>query len=214
VSSPGPAPVEVPGQEPDAPAPPARRRRTPFAEIRTDLRAGALTTLGIALAGVPAALVWWWLAPSADFRITADGPVPVGAEPSPELMVGVDVVFALVVAGLGLLAGLAVWFLYARRGLGGLLALAVGTAAAGVLAWQVGGLLRPSPTDAELAHVGARVTTGLELNSLPALAVGPFVAVLVYVLAAVLDGRDDLGRRKSAPAPAEESGDRPSLPTA
>jgi hypothetical protein len=62
--------------------------------------------------------------------------------------------------------------------------------------------------------VGARVTTGLELNSLPALAVGPFVAVLVYVLAAVLDGRDDLGRRKSAPAPAEESGDRPSLPTA
>lgn len=192
--------MEVPGAEPHAPATaPARRRWTPLAEIRSDLRPGALTALGIGLAGLPAGLVWWWLAPRADFRIASGGPVPIGPAPSPELQVGVDVVFTLVLAGLGLLAGLAVWFRGGRRGVAALLALAVGAVAAGVLAWQVGGLLRPSPTAAELAHVGGRVTTGLELNSLPALAVGPFVAVLVYLLAAVLDGRDDLGRQKADP---------------
>jgi LPXTG-motif cell wall-anchored protein len=186
--------VEVPGPEPEAAVVPAARRRwTAFAEARGDLRGAALTVVVLGLTGLPAGLVWWWLAPRADFRIESGGPVPIGPEPSPELVVGVDVVFTLVLAGLGLLAGLAVWFLRRRRGVASLLALAVGTAAAGVLAWQLGGLLRPSPTAAELAHVGARVTTGLELNSLPALAVGPFVAVLVYVLAAVMDGRDDLG---------------------
>jgi hypothetical protein len=187
--------VEVPGAEPDAPAVAAARRRwTPFAEIRSDLRAAALAVLVLGLTGLPAGLVWWWLAPRADFRIASGGPTPIGGEPSPELLVGDDVVFLLVLAGLGLLAGLVVWLRRSRRGVAALLALGVGTAAAGALAWQVGGLLGPDPTDAELHHVGAQVTTGLNLASLPALAVGPFVAVLVYVLAAVLDGRDALGR--------------------
>jgi hypothetical protein len=48
------------------------------------------------------------------------------------------------------------------------------------------------------------VTTGLDLAALPALAVGPFAAVLVYLLAALWSRSDDLGRRAPVlPAPAE-----------
>ena len=75
-----------------------------------------------------------------------------------------------------------------------LLGLAVGTAAAGVIAWRLGELLGPAPTKAELTDVGGRVATALALHSLPALAVGPFCAVLAYLAFALFTRRDDLGR--------------------
>jgi hypothetical protein len=64
--------------------------------------------------------------------------------------------------------------------------------------------LGPDPGRSVLHDVGARVRTGLNLESLAALAVGPFVALLVYVVAAVLVGSDDLGRRRN-PAPAPDA---------
>ena len=198
MSSPGPVPVDATDGEPAAVVPatvPARRRRWwPFAEVRGDLRWAGITLAVLAVTGAPAGVLWWWLAPRAQARVTSGGLSAIG-NPSPELLAADDVIFTLVLAGLGLLAGLVVWFRRSRRGLAALGALAVGTAAAGALAWQVGGLLGPAPTSAELHRVGARVTTGLDLHSLPALAVGPFVAVLVYVLAAVISGTDDLDRR-------------------
>ena len=157
-----------------------------------------ITVAALAVAGLPAGLIWWWLAPRADFRITSDGPTPIG-NPSAELLVADDVIFTLVVAGLGLLAGLVLWFRRGLRGVAAVVALALGTLAAGVLAWQLGEALGPGPSSAALRHVGARVTTGLHLASLPALAIGPAVALLVYFIAAALDGRDDLGRRSAEP---------------
>ena len=152
-----------------------------------------ITIAALAIAGLPAGLVWWWLAPRADFRITADGPTPIGNPPE-ELLAADDVIFTLVVAGLGLLAGLVLWFRRGFRGVAAVVALAVGTAAGSALAWQIGELLAPGPGSAALRHVGARVTTGLNLASWPALAVGSCIALLVYFVAAALDGRDDLGR--------------------
>ncbi|SFP36706.1 hypothetical protein SAMN05660464_2945 [Geodermatophilus dictyosporus] len=162
-------------------------------ELRSDLRGAAVWAGLLALCGLPAGLLWVWLAPRARFEVVEGGAVPVG-RPSAELLVGDDVVLVLVLAGLGLLAGGVAWAVRRRRGVAWLVATALGTALAGVLAWRLGEGLAPGPTAAQLADVGARVTTGLELSSLPALAVAPFCALLVYVVAALFAAGDDLGR--------------------
>ena len=166
-------------------------------ELRADLRSSAWLVLSLALAGLPAGVLWWLLAPRADFRITADGPVALG-EPSEELLVADDVMFVLVLAGLGLVVGAAAWRLRRRRGVATLAALAVGTALTGAVAWQVGELLGTGPTEAELTAVGGVVTTSLTLGSLPALAIAPFTAVLAYVVAVLYVADDGLGREHPA----------------
>jgi hypothetical protein len=83
------------------------------------------------------------------------------------------------------------------------LALAVGSCLTAVVAWQVGELLGAGPAEAELADLGARVTTALTLSSLPALAVAPFTALLAYVAAVLYAPDDGLGRTEpDPPAPA------------
>ncbi|MGY1650359.1 hypothetical protein [Geodermatophilus sp. SYSU D01119] len=164
-----------------------------LAEARADLRAAVAWGCALALCGLPAGLLWLWLAPRAEFDVVEGGAVPVG-RPSPELLVADDGVLVLVLAGLGLLAGAVAWAMRRRRGVATVVATAAGTAVAGLLAWQLGELLAPGPTAEQLADVGARVTTGLQLSSLPGLAVGPFAALAVYVVAALFSSRDDLGR--------------------
>ena len=199
VSSPAPlpdgpyAPV-VGASSPTAVAPARSVAGAVLAEVRRDLRGAAGWALALAVAGIPAGLLWVWLAPRARFEVVDGGAVPVG-HPSAELLVADDSVLVLVLAGLGLLAGGIAWAMRRRRGVATLVATAVGTALAAVLAWQLGELLAPGPTAAQLGDVGTRVTTGLDLSSLPALAVAPFTALLVYVVAALFAGADDLGRR-------------------
>jgi len=168
-------------------------------EIRADLRSSAGLVLAMAAAGIPAGLVWWWLAPRADFRITDAGPVVIGT-PSNELLVADDVVFALVLSVAGLLFGAAAWFLRRRRGVATVFALAGGATATGVVAWRLGELLGAGPTEEQLADVGARVTTSLTLGSPPALAAAPFMALLAYVVAVLYARGDDLGRTAATPA--------------
>jgi Protein of unknown function (DUF2567) len=181
---------------------PARRPWSAWTEMRTDLRPAALVLAVLVVTGVPVGLLWWVLAPRADFRITADGPKAIGNPPD-ELLAADDVIFVLLVAGVGVLAGVLAWSLLRRhRGVAMLVALALGSGAAAVIAWQLGELLGPGPSKAALSDVGARVTTSLTLHSLPALAVGPFFAVLTYLLATLFTGRDDLGRPTAPPAPA------------
>lgn len=167
-------------------------------ELRADRRPAVLLVLALAGAGVPAGLLWWALAPRAEFRITADGPVVIGS-PSLELLVADDAIFVLVMAVVGLLAGLAAWPLRRHRGVTILAALAVGATAAGAVAWLVGELLGEGPTEAELSDVGRVVTTGLDLGATAALAVAPFVAVLVFVVGVIVNADDGLGRTE-APA--------------
>ena len=142
----------------------------------------------------PAGLLWLWLAPRATFRVVEGTVEPIGAPPSNELFMADDGVYVLVLAGLGLLAGLAVWARRRTRGVVTLAALAAGMTAASLVAWQVGELLAPGPTDAQLSDVGATVTTGLELGAVAAVTVGPFIAVLTYLVASTFAARDDLGR--------------------
>lgn len=205
VSSSPTVPAPSPGAAPSSP--PAGAPWSPWREARRDAR-WAVGVFGVlALAGVPLGVLWWALAPRADYRITSSGPAVIG-NPSDELLFADDGVFVLIVAGLGLLAGVLTWLVRRRRGLAGLLGVALGTLAGSALAWQVGELLGPPPTKAALAHVGARVTTSLTLGSLPALAVGPFFALLVWLVATLYAHGDGLGRPApltDAAAPAEVS---------
>ena len=168
-------------------------------ELQADLRPGALLALALAVSGVPAGLVWWALAPRADFRITEDGPQVIGS-PSGELLVADDAVFVLVLAVVGLLGGVAAWSLRRHRGVVLVAATAVGAATAGVVAWLLGELLGDGPSEAELADVGGTVTTGLELGATAALAVAPFVAVLVYLIGVIINAADGLCRAEQEPA--------------
>jgi hypothetical protein len=208
VSSFPPAPAGPPPQGPDGAGgafrlgssgaiPPAARWHGRD-ELRADLRSSVGLAGALLLCGVPAGLLWWWLAPRADFRITADGPTVIG-RPSLELAVADDSVLVLVLTGLGLLAGALAWLLRRHRGVATVAALGLGAAGAAVVAWQLGELLGPPPTEAELAAVGSVVTTPLRLSAVPALAVGPFSAVLAYVVAALCARGDDLGRTGGRP---------------
>jgi len=171
---------------------------------REDLPSALLTVLALAVSGLVAGAVWIWLAPRADYRVVAAAGTtdvePIGPAPSPELFMSDDGVFVLILAALGLLAGIAVWLRRRRRGALTLVALATGMLAAGVVAWQLGEWSGPAPTEAELSEVGRTVTTALSLGASAALAIGPFVAVLGYLVAAGLTSRDDLGRAEPVPA--------------
>ncbi|RBY88384.1 DUF2567 domain-containing protein [Blastococcus sp. TF02A-26] len=187
-------PVTTTGRRADRRSRPVAGRWGGVAELRADLVPALRLTAALVLTGIPAGLLWWALAPREDYRVLADGGVEALGDTSAELFAADDAVFVLILAGLGLLAGIAAWSLRRRRGVTVLVALAVGTGLAGLLAWQLGELLGPGPTADELSDVGSTVTTRLELASMPALAVGPFVAVLVYVVATLLAAGEDLGR--------------------
>ena len=162
-------------------------------EVREDLRTGRWLLLGLVLAGLPAGLGWELLAPRADFRVTDAGPVPIGS-PTVELQMADDAVLVFVLLGFGLLAGGVAWLRRRGRGVGTLVVLAAGTVLGAVVAWQVGELVGAPPAPARLTEVGAQVTTGLRLGSLPVLAVAPFGALLVYLAGALMTADDGLGR--------------------
>jgi Protein of unknown function (DUF2567) len=169
-------------------------------EVRADLRSSVGIVLVLAVTGIPVGALWWLLAPRVDFRVTEEGPVPIG-NPSGELLVADDGVLVLLLAATGLIAGVAAWWLRRRRGVATVLALAVGALATGVVAWQLGELLGPGPTQSQLDDIGARLTTPLRLGGLPVLAVGPFAAVLAYLVPVVSARGDDLGRVPATSAP-------------
>jgi hypothetical protein len=196
---------------PATPLPAADAYWRGWSEIRADLRSSARLVLVLAVAGLLAGLLWWWLAPRADFRITDTGPVVIG-NPAEELLVADDAVFALVIAAFGLVAGVAAWFLRRRRGVATVLALAIGCSLMAAVAWQLGELLGAGPTEAQLADVGNVVTTRLSLGSLPAIALAPFAALLAYLVPVLTVHRDDLGRtpdptRTASPSPESSPGE-------
>ncbi len=169
--------------------------------------------LASTVAGLAAGALWAWLAPRVDYRVTETQPVPVVGVPSAEVFMADDGVYVLLLAGLGLVAGVLAWQVRGRRGVPVLVALATGMVGAGVVAWQLGEWLGAGPTEAELAEVGATVTTGVDLAATAALAVGPFVAVLTYLVATALTPDDDLGRPDDGPPrPAQQQFLRPPLP--
>lgn len=169
---------------------------------REDVRGGVVSVVLLAVLGLGAGLLWLWLAPRAQFTVTSttgDVEVTDGGLVDPELFVGADGVFVLLLGGLGLLAGLVGWTRVRRRGVVTLVSLALGMLTASLTAWQLGALVGRGPSEEALSTVGREVTTALDLTMLASLAVGPFTAVLAYLVATVLSARDDLGRDDPVP---------------
>ncbi len=189
---PGPAAAEQAGRREERRAGVLAGRWGGAAELRADLLPALRLTGLLALAGLPAGLVWWLLSPVVH-TVVVDGQT-IAVEPTAtELVPAGTVVFTLVMAGLGLLAGIAAWLLRRYRGVTVLLGLTVGTVLAGVVAWQLGEALVAWFGGSVETRVGPAVAT-LELAAAPALAVAPFVAVLVYVAGTLLASGEDIGR--------------------
>lgn len=158
--------------------------------------------LVLLLAGIPLGVLWWLAAPRRSYEVSADGAFAI--VPESEAAVGSDGWFLLLTAAVALVAAVVAWRREAQRGPLMAGALAVGMLLCGLVTWQVGGLLGPRPSAAELAEIGAVVLGPLGLRAYGVLVVGPFLAVAGYLLAVCFAPRDDLraaGSRRHAAQP-------------
>lgn len=186
----------APGAPEAAPA-----RRTWWAEFRPEPgepRDLVLLVVALAIAGLIGGLVWSLLAPAERYEVVEDG--VRGVEAESEALVGADLVFVAVIGVIGLIAAVVLWFRPRWRGPLTSVGLVVGLVACGLVAWQFGAILRPSPPPDELETVGQIVEGPLDLRAWIALLVPPVLALLVQVICAVLAPRDDLGHVRPRPA--------------
>jgi hypothetical protein len=119
------------GPFPEPAAAPARRR----VGLRQELLLGLAVAAALAALGLPLGLLWRALAPKVEFVMTEAGATPM--QPEPEGFVADDGWYAIITFAAGVLAAILVWLVFRRRrGPIMLLALVVGSIAAGVLtAW-------------------------------------------------------------------------------
>lgn len=160
-----------------------------------DVPAAARLVLGLLLAGIPVGLAWLGLAPRREFLVAEQGAFAV--ENDSEAAVAGDGWFLLLTVAVAIGAAVVAWRWRRHRGPVMPVALAVGTALTGVVAWLTGSVLGPGPTPSELAEIGGIVRSPLELRAYGVLVVAPFVAVVGYLVAACFTPGDDLDRTDS-----------------
>jgi hypothetical protein len=192
----GGGPLVAPGQPlPPAgwrPLPPAPRRPS-WQPTRSEIRAGLLAILLLAVVGAGVAVLWWQVAPRLGFRVVTPGnPEPVTAEQ--EQFFATDGWYMLLTLVVGILATVLGWRVKALRGPVGLVALAVGSLLGAVITWRGGLLLGPAPTEAQLQIMGKVVYPALRLRATAALMVEPLAVVGTYLLLVGFSARPDLGR--------------------
>lgn len=172
---------------------PSRRGLVRFV-ARRDLFGAVAVVAAMALVGLLLGVVWYLIAPRLEFRVgPSDDLLPVGAVES-EALVAADGLFVALTALVGLAAGLAGWLWRSVRGPAVVVGLAAGGVVGALVASWIGHLLGHGPSAAALHQVGTVVQVPLSLRSKAALAIEPFLAVVVYVVAAAFDGEDELGR--------------------
>ena len=201
VSSPTPAPSNGPSQ-PARSYDPWNDKPGEHAAGATESRIGltgpdemrdlALVAALVTAVGVVLGLLWWWLAPSVPYL--SDGERAFLRNSEGEDTVSVDGTFALIAAGLGLLTGLLVFLFRRTGGINIVVGLALGSLLAGLVGWQLGGLLGPSGdlgARAEEAGRGGTFDGPLELNATIALLVLPLAALLAHLLVTAVFGPRD-----------------------
>lgn len=168
-----------------------------FRTGRDERRDAVVVVVALAVVGVLAGWVWTLLAPRDQYRVVEGGLLPVDGES--EAFVAGDMIFVILLSVVALLALAVVWSRPRLRGPLVLAALVVGVLAAGAVAWQVGELLAPPPTQAAMQTVGATIEGPLRLRAFASLVVPPVIAVIGYLLCAVLVAPDDLGWSRRTP---------------
>lgn len=156
--------------------------------------------VGIAL-GALMGLIWWWVAPTEEWRVVESGAL-VPSEIGFNAWFAADGWFLVLGAIAGVLLTLISW----RRGRGNPVALVVGVIAGGALlaltAWSVGGVLGPpDPTTvADTAELGATVEGALGLRAFGVLC-APLLTALTTLALLVASARvEEAGTEPASPA--------------
>jgi hypothetical protein len=168
------------------------------------LRIGVAATLVIAVLGVPVGLLWTTVAPRTTYVI-AGGKALIG-DPESQTLIAADGWFAVLTASAGVLCGVVAYVLAGRlREIGLLAALGVGGAAAGLLAWWVGGLIGRSSFQHEVhtAHDGTTAKGALSLHAAGVVIAWPLLAIVAFGLLEALD----VARRESRLTAGDAGGD-------
>lgn len=168
-----------------------------------------VTTATMALLGLPAGLLWAGITPPARY-VVMNGEAAL-ADIENEALIGVDGRFALIAVVAGVLCGVVAYAAGGRgRDISLVLGLAVGGAAAGLLAWWVGRqvgldafqrLTRTSPD-------GRAITGVADLRAVGVVVLWPLLAVVTFGL---LEAADVAGRARSRP-PGDAGEVRPGEP--
>lgn len=176
------------------PVMPSRRRWRRHAADQTvaDVRAAAVIVGVLAVLGAALGPLWSaWSGPQQRAYVIAPGKLYPFEEV--ETMAAADGRYLVLVAGVGLLAGLAVWLFRARhRGAVLVLALAAGGLAGAALTWWTGHLTGGGSRTGEPGTTIPHLPLSLHMRGL--LFVEPAVAILLYGVCVAFVARDDLGR--------------------
>lgn len=153
---------------------------------------GVVTTVALAVLGLPVGLLWESIAPRPTFIIAAG--TTVMADPESQAFIAGDGWYTVLtgVAGLlcGLLGYLSVGRLQRRVGeLGLVLGLTAGGLSGALLTWWVGHAVGSAGFDelVRRGQEGMSVTGGVDLRSTAAVLVWPLAAVMVFGLLEALD---------------------------
>lgn len=164
-------------------------------ERQVQVRAAVLLLLALAALGAALGAVWQSWSPPGPFGIIyGDGTQP----DETETFAAADGRFAIIVGGVGLIAGIVVWLVRRARGPYVVLALGAGGIGGAALTWWVGHLIRGTAhTFACYPPSGKAACTDhlpLTLHMVGLLYLEPAVAILVYGLLVAFAHHDDLGR--------------------
>jgi hypothetical protein len=172
--------------------------------VASRIRIGVLAALAITVLGVPVGLLWAAVAPRTAYQVA--GGRTLLADPETQTLIAADGWFAVLTAAAGLLCGLAAYVLAGRVGeLGPLAGIAVGGAAAAVVAWWLGHVsgLGAYHHALRASADGTLVRAPLTLHALGVVLAWPLTAVVVFGLLEALD----VARRESRTRLAGDSGD-------
>lgn len=173
---------------------------------------GLLIALSVVVGGLTA-LFWVSVVELPSWRILPDGQAVISERAWTEV-IAADAWFVVCGALVGLGLGLVTWKWFHPIGWPTALLAAGAGVLAGVVCWQLGELLGPSPfvDRVAVAQPGDLVPISLQLRSVSALAVWGFMAIAPVLLAASLGPEDAPPRpqrrlRFAVPEPVEEVGE-------
>lgn len=153
--------------------------------MREDRRKLFRFIAGAVGSGIVAGILWALVTPLPGYVVDDD----LGASMSERGLASVftaDAWFVLITALVGLAAGIVAWLWFHRWGWGVCIVAIVGALVVSLLAWGTGSLVVPGDFDERLAGAGPGdvVPIALELRSVAALLVAPFMAITPVMLMA------------------------------
>ncbi|MGO1489351.1 MAG: hypothetical protein ACTHWA_12500 [Arachnia sp.] len=144
-------------------------------------------------AGVSSGIIWANGATRPVYSLTDNLEASMGERQLAEIFAA-DAFFSILLAGVGLLIGIACWMLFHRDGWWVCLLAVLGAGITSISAWQVGLLVSPRDFEERLARAvgGELVPLDLTLHALVALLVAPFAAITPVMLLAAFapEGRE------------------------